>query len=128
MDPADRMQMRLQLAPHVTALSLRYNWSAYRSQVLKDESLELQVPLPEPMAFHRVIHRHEATLYEKEVTPAAAALLKALASPATLPEVFERMPELSQSDMQDLEANLTEWFADFVSRGWIVAAGETECG
>jgi Putative DNA-binding domain len=123
--PGDMLQARLQLAPHVTALSLAHDWSSYRAEALKDESLEATLPLPEAMPFHRVVHRHEATLFEKEIPAAAAALLAALSTPATLPEVFDRMPDLSESDTQDLETHLTEWFADFVSRGWIVSANDT---
>ncbi len=121
----DVMQIRLALAPHVTPLVLGHDWAPYRLKVLDDDSLEMQLPPPEAKVLNCVVHRHDMTLYEKEIEPAAAAMLLALNEPATLPEIFEKLPELPDADMTQLEQHLTEWFSDFVARGWIVS-GDAE--
>lgn len=119
---ADLAALPLRLAPHVTCLALTYAWSEYRRSVLDDAGLERVVEPPRPENISVVIYREEITLYEKEVSPAACAVLQALQVPGTLPEVFERLPDLPATAMQELESRLTEWFADFVARGWVVSA------
>ncbi len=118
---ADLMALPLRLAPHVTCLALTHDWSEYRRSVLGDTSLERVVDLPPSRAFSVVVYREEITLYEKEVAPAACALLQSLREPGTLPEVIDRLPDLPAAEMQELESHLTEWFADFVARGWVVS-------
>jgi hypothetical protein len=118
---ADRMRVRLRLADHVSPLSLGHDWSAYRLSVLDDESLTLSVPSPMPGPFHRVVYRHEHTLYEKEMPALAIALLAALREPGNLVELFDRLGELNDSETAELETHLTVWFADFIERGWVVA-------
>jgi hypothetical protein len=118
---ADLMRLRFRLADHASALSLTHDWSAYRLSVFDDDSLTLSLAPPVPMPFHRVVYRHDHTLYEKEMPAMAVAVLAAMHEPGSLAELFDRLGELSEGDAAELEGHLTAWFADFIERGWVVA-------
>lgn len=122
--PKGLMNARLRLAGHVTALQLTHDWSAYRQAVIDDESLTRVVEPPQPKSLSCVIYRHDFTLYEKEMPTVAVAVLAAWNEPANLSELFDRLsenPAWGEAEAAELEAHASEWFADFIAKGWVVA-------
>jgi len=118
---ADLLSLPLHLMPHVTALRLKHDWPSYRVLCLADETLEQVFDFPMPKLVNCVIYRHETTLFEKEMPGAACSVLRAMREPGTLTEIFDRLPELAAEEQADLETHLSEWFQDFVQRGWVGA-------
>jgi hypothetical protein len=132
LDPgADPMALRLRLAPHVTVLSLGWDFPAFRARCLADASLEARIPL-EPWkdaeggdeTRHMVVWRgRDLTLWQKPVSRPASKVLGALAEPATLDEAFARLEgRLGEGEEAELEAGLSSWFGEWVREGWLVTA------
>ena len=108
----------LQLAPHATALRLDWDFPAYRSLCLEDESLEKSIQL-NPGASCLVIWRaKDMAVWQKPVPTAAFKVLAELRDPTTIPEAFERLEgSLSDEEQGDLEKNLAKWFAEWTQSG-----------
>ena len=121
---ADPLAMTLVLAPHATPLRLDYQWSAYREECRADDSLEKSIELMAAKEWV-VVHRSGMTLEETAVTPGAYKLLRELITPARLPEIFDRLENrLPPKEQEDMEVNLSQWFQEWVSRGWLCLAEE----
>jgi hypothetical protein len=135
--PADLMAARLRLAPHLTPLRVDWDFAEYRARCLPDEGLEAELE-PEPAEARLVIYRAaDLDIMKQPVSPAALAVLGAFSEPATVSEAFERLEgALSPEEQEEMAANLSGWFRDWVARGWLcldpdpeaTGAGESEAG
>jgi hypothetical protein len=115
---------RWTLAPHVTPLWQGWDFAAYRALCRADEALTGRFPLRRAGKSGRgtCLHRHDHTLYEKEISRAEFLLLRALEKPRTLDQVFRAAErDATARDLKMMERNVSGWFRDWTELGWLSA-------
>jgi hypothetical protein len=106
---------RVHLHPALQRLRLRYPAHDYRIAVRKDEPSAR----PEARACHVVIYRGRELLHCLEIDAGAAALLDELARLVPLGEACERAAVASGAPLEEFQAKLSAWFAEWMSTGWL---------
>jgi hypothetical protein len=120
-DPSEIMTLAICLAPHVSPLTMSYDFAAYRELCLSDESLEAVFVL-HPAESHVVIYRdRELSMQIKAVSKVALKVLTEFRATSLLADVFARLDGMfSPAEQLELEAGLTTWFQFWVAEGWLV--------
>ncbi len=130
-------QLRLQLQPYLTLLTLDYAvhdfWQAVKQGGALRASASQAIArrragqgtqaaaLPEHRRVHLAVHRYEGRIYTKELAPAAAAVLRALARGETIAAASTRAFASRRGDPHAQATMVQTWFADWMRLGWLCA-------
>ena len=116
----DLLSAKIQVAAHLTALSINWDFSTFRSLCLGDTSLEETFELRECPKRYLAIYREGGDLWEKPLSHAAFKILQALQNPNTLQAAFEKVEaDLSEDALAELEDKIQGWFQDWMALGWL---------
>jgi hypothetical protein len=124
LDEAELAGSRLRISPLVRLLRMSYLVTELRGRLLRASGCTAS--LPEPDAANLVVHRHELTIVHHRLRPAPFALLEALARDATLSEACEVACAVGSGATREVESDVATWFADWVSRGFIVGIDRSD--
>jgi hypothetical protein len=130
-------QLRLQLQPYLSLLTLDYAvhdfWQAIKqggalrataSQAITGRRAfhRTQDPItPEHRRVHLAVHRYEGRIYTKELEPAAAAVLRALARGETVATASTRAFSSQRGGLHPQVVAVQTWFAEWTRLGWLSA-------
>ena len=130
-------QLRLQLQPYLTLLTLDYAvhdfWQAIKQKgALRATASQAiarrrafrgtQAPTtPEHRRVHLAVHRFEGRIYTKELEPAAAAVLRALARGETVATACTHAFASRRVNPPAQVAAIRAWFTEWTRLGWLSA-------
>jgi hypothetical protein len=126
-------KVRLSLQPYITLLALDFPINDFVLAVKKHEALRgdasnakdsaprvstiNKVPLPKPKKTYIAVHRHNNSVYYKQLEPEAFALLGALQKGETLERACE-MAFRRASKKIDWAGKIEGWFENWSALGW----------